>query len=47
MKSEKFATAMEKMTIEFAGHKVSMRVYDYERDVMHQTAVRLGARVAG
>lgn len=33
---------MEHLTIELAGHKVQMRVYDYEREAMEQAAVKLG-----
>lgn len=35
---------MEKMTIEFAGHKVSMRIYDYEWAAVRKAAARLGMR---
>jgi hypothetical protein len=37
---------MEKMTINFAGRKVVLRVYDYEREAMRKAAQRLGVTLA-
>ena len=37
---------METMTVSYRGHKVTVRVYDYERDVYRRVARRLGAAIA-
>ena len=34
------------MTIEYAGRKVALRVYDWEREAMRKVARRLGLAIA-
>ena len=34
---------METMTVNYRGHEVRLRVYDYERDAYHSAARRMGA----